>query len=156
VSERIEFDAVIEATGRGGGALVRLPPDAAERFDTRARFPVSVTFNGVPYRGSTMPNGDGTFCVGITKAIQASAGAGIGAVIHVVVERDEAERTVEVPADLAEALAARPGAADAFSEMAYTYRKEFARWLTEAKKPETRARRLAQAVEMIAAGKRLS
>jgi Domain of unknown function (DUF1905) len=68
--ERIDFEAPIEA-GPGGGAFVRLPAAAAEIFGTRARFPVRASFNGVAYRGSTMPLGDGTFCVGVTKAVQA-------------------------------------------------------------------------------------
>src|SRR5207244_12593593 len=62
---------------------------------TRARFPVLVTFNGVAYRGSTMPIGDGTFCVGVTRAVQARAGASVGDRVAVVVERDAGERTVD-------------------------------------------------------------
>ena len=75
--DRLAFDAVIEAD-RGGGAYVRLPADATSVFGTRARFPVRVTFNGIPYTGSTMPMGDGTFCVGILKSIRTAAGVDIG------------------------------------------------------------------------------
>lgn len=153
---RMEFDAVVQATSRGGGgALVPLPANAAEVFGTRARFPVRVTFNGVPYQGSTMPTGDGTFCVGLTKAIRADAGADIGQLVHVVLERDEAERTVDVPKDLAEALQAA-GLMTRFEEMAYTHRKEYVRWVMEAKRAETRTARVAKAVSMISEGRRLS
>ena len=152
---RMEFEAPVEE-GRGGGALVRLPPGAAEVFGTRARFPVRVTFNGVPYRGSTMPVGDGSFCVGITKAVQARAGVSPGDPVAVVVERDAGERTVEVPPDLAEVLSAHPEAAARFDRMAYTHRKEYAAWVASARKPETRRRRLAEALRMIAEGARLS
>lgn len=71
------------------------PVDAATTFETRARFPVQATFNGVPYRGSTMPSGDGRFRLGIAKAIPTRAGADVGATVHVVVGRDPAERVVE-------------------------------------------------------------
>ena len=153
---RMEFDAVVQSTSRGsGGAIVPLPADAAEVFGTRARFPVRVTFNGVPYRESTMPMGDGTFCVGITNAIRSDAGAEIGETVHVVLERDEAERVVEVPADLDDALR-EAGLLPRFEEMAYTHRKEYVRWVTEAKRAETRTGRVAKAVSMIAAGTRLS
>jgi hypothetical protein len=153
---RLEFDAVVQAPPRGGGgALVALPGEAAEVFGTRARFAVRATFNGVAYRGSTMPLGDGTFCVGITKAIRAQAGAEIGQAVHVVVERDDEERVVDVPADLAGALAGA-GLAERFAALAFTHRKEYARWVSEAKRPDTRDRRLAKAVEMIRAGERLS
>ena len=149
--ERMTFEAPIEA-GRGGGAFVRLPADASEVFGTRAGFPVLVTFNGVAYRGSTMPIGDGTFCVGVTKAVQARAGASVGDTVAVVVERDAGERTVDIPPELAAALASHPEAAQRFEAMAVTHRKEYAAWIASAKKPETRQRRLDQAITKIAAG----
>ena len=159
---RLEFDAVVEASGSGrAGALVSLPPGAADVFGTRARFPVKATFNGVPYRGSTMPTRDGTFCIGITKAIRAEAVADIGQPVHVVVERDDGERTVDVPDDLVAALAAA-GMRDRFDAMAFTHRQVYARWVgapawpnaVKARKPETRRRRVEKAIEMIAAGQR--
>jgi Domain of unknown function (DUF1905)/Bacteriocin-protection, YdeI or OmpD-Associated len=153
---RMEFDAVVQSTSRGGGgALVPLPENAAEVFGTRARFPIHATFNGIPYRGSTMPMGDGTFCVGITKAIRADSGADIGDTVHVVLERDNAERVVDVPPDLAEALQ-EAGLMSRFGAMAFTHRKEYARWVAEAKRAETRAARVAKAVTMIGDGARLS
>jgi hypothetical protein len=152
---RIDFETAVEA-GPGGGAFVRLPPGAAEIFGTRARFPVLATFNGVVYRGSTMPLGDGTFCVGVTKAVQARAGASVGDRVAVVVERDAGDRTVDVPPDLAAALASHPEAAARFEAMGYTHRKEYAAWIASAKKPETRRRRLDQAIARIAAGVPLS
>jgi uncharacterized protein YdeI (YjbR/CyaY-like superfamily) len=57
-----------------------------------------------------------------------------------------------VPEALARALSAEPDARDAFEALAFTHRKEFARWIAEAKREETRDRRVAQAVEMIRAG----
>lgn len=148
---RMAFDAPIEA-GRGGGAFVRLPADASDVFGTRARFPVLVTFNGVAYRGSTMPIGDGTFCIGVTKAVQSRAGASIGDRVTVVVQRDAGERTVDVPPELAAALASHPEAAARFEAMALTQRREYAAWIASAKKPQTRQRRLDQAMDRIAAG----
>src|SRR2546423_14053856 len=126
-NERMDFEAPIEA-GPGGGAFVRLPADAAEVFGTRARFPVLATFNGVAYRGSTMPLGDGTFCVGVTKAVQAQVGASVGDTVAVVVERDAGERTVDIPPDLAAALSSHPEAAARFEGMGYTHRREDAAW----------------------------
>ena len=146
------FEARVEE-GRGGGALVRLPGDAAARFGTRARVAVRATFNGIAYRGSTMPMGDGTFCLGITKAIRAAAGVDVGDLVSVTIERDEVERAVEVPPDLGDALRANPAAADRFAGMSYTHRREYASWVADAKRPETRRRRIEQAVAMIAEGK---
>src|SRR3954451_3145084 len=101
--ERLEFDGPVVAGPRGsGGGLVVLPPEAADVFGTKGRVPVRVTFGGVPYRGSTMPMGGGVSCVGIAKAIRGELGLDIGDSVHVVVERDVAERTVDVPPELAE------------------------------------------------------
>jgi hypothetical protein len=147
-TERLEFEAVVEA--EGPGALVRLPADTAERFGTRARFPVRATFNGVAYRGSTMPTGDGTFCLGLTKAVRAAAGVAPDDPVQVTVERDTGERTVEVPADLAAALAGHPEGARRFEAMSYTHRREYVEWIESAKRADTRARRVAKAVAMIA------
>jgi hypothetical protein len=149
---RIEFDAVVEA-GRGGGALVVMPAKSADVFGTGARFPVKATFNGRAYRGSTMPIGDGTFCVGITKALRAAAGVEIGDTVHVVVERDDDPRTVEVPPELAGALR-RAGLEERFGAMAYTHRKEYVEWISDAKREQTRAARIEKAVAMIAEGGR--
>jgi hypothetical protein len=151
---RLEFDDVVRGAALGG-AHVALPPDTAAVFGTRARFPICATFNGVEYRGSTMPMGDGTFCVGLTRAVREQAGVDIGDAVHVVVVRDRSERTVEMPPDLAEALV-RAELTETFDRLAFTHRKEYARWILEAKRPETRLRRIAKALDMIAAGQRLS
>ncbi|MDQ1398507.1 MAG: hypothetical protein QOK20_439 [Acidimicrobiaceae bacterium] len=151
---KLEFDAFIRSS-RGGGALVELPADTAQVFGTRARFAVRATFNGVAYRGSTMPVGDGSFCLGVTKAVQEGAGVDIGDLVHVVLELDTAERTVEVPDDLAAALK-EAALTDTFNAMAYTHRREYVHWIVQAKKDETRRRRLSRAIEMIAGGDRLS
>jgi len=148
----MEFEAVVEA-GRGGGALVRLPDDAADHFGTRGRFPVRATFNGVAYRGSTMPMGDGTFCLGVTKAVQAETGVRPGGRVSVVVERDEEERTVALPVELADALARHPEAAARFERMPFTHRREYAEWIASAKRPETRQRRVERALERIVEGR---
>jgi uncharacterized protein YdeI (YjbR/CyaY-like superfamily) len=71
----------------------------------------------------------------------------------VTVELDTAPREVEVPEALAAALAADPEAKASFDRMAFTHRKEYARWIADAKQEQTRERRLGQALEMIRAGK---
>ena len=152
---RMEFEATIEPGSRGG-ALVRLPDSAADHFGTKARFPVRATFNGVEYRGSAMPMGDGAFCVGVTKAVQAEAGVGAGHTVTVTLRRNDEERRVEVPDELAEAVQANPEATRRFAAMPYTHRKEYAEWVGSARKPETRRRRVEKAVTMIVAGSSFS
>ncbi len=148
----ITFDATVVTPPRGAGALVVLPEESAAILGTRARVPVRATFNGFAYRGSLMPMGNGRFGLGLTKAIRESAGIAIGDTVHVVVERDEEPRTVEVPDDLSAALRAA-GVADRFDSLAYSHRREYVGWVTGAKRAETRADRVAKAVAMVRAGK---
>ncbi|WEG07613.1 YdeI/OmpD-associated family protein [Microbacterium horticulturae] len=85
--------------------------------------------------------------IGMSKAARAELGVEIGDTVDALVELDEGERTVEVPADLAEALDAAPGARAAFDALAFTYRKEHVRAVTETKQPATRKRRITKIVE---------
>lgn len=73
----------------------------------------------------------------------------IGDEVTASIELDTAEPVVEVPADLAAALDADPQLRAAFAALPYSHRKEHVRAITEAKRPETRARRVAAAIEML-------
>ena len=144
------FRARIES-GDGGGAFVVFPYDVAKEFGTRGRVPVKAAFDGVPYTGSLVKCGTSTHMLGILKSIRLQIGKAPGDMIEVELSRDEAERTVDVPEDLASALEHEKVRA-AFEELSYTHRREYVRWITEAKRPETRAARLAKAVTMLRDG----
>ncbi len=140
------FEAVLGAdVGDLPGVVV--PADVAAAMGGRARIPVAGTINGVPFRGSTMPMGDGRHCVGFRKDVRARAGGvEAGDTVAIEISRDDVPRTVAVPDDLAAALAAAPGVRAAFDAMSYTHRKEWVAAVAGAKRPETRTRRIAQAV----------
>jgi hypothetical protein len=89
---------------------------------------------------------DGRNVIGLSKAVRAELGVEIGDEVDVTIELDTAERTVDVPADLAAALDAAPQARAAFEALSYSRRKELARGVAEAKRPETRDRRIASAI----------
>jgi Domain of unknown function (DUF1905)/Bacteriocin-protection, YdeI or OmpD-Associated len=130
---------------------VPVPKDVAARMGLRGMPRVQAVIAGRPYRGSLMPMGDGAYCLGVLKSIQEAAGVEQGDTITVSIELDTAPRTVEPPADLAKILARDKRAAAAWHALSYTNKKEMARGLEEAKKPETRERRLAAAVERLGA-----
>jgi uncharacterized protein YdeI (YjbR/CyaY-like superfamily) len=92
----------------------------------------------------------GKYMLGIPKAFREAAGIAAGDNIVVTVKRDTAERAVETPPDLGLALA-EAGLTDAWGALSYTHKKEHIRAIVEAKQTETRVRRIAKAVEMIAA-----
>jgi hypothetical protein len=141
-----KFDAVIQE-GRGGGAFVEIPFDVkAELGSARPR--VKVTFDGVAYRGTIASMG-GVSLIGILKDIRAKIGKDIGDRVRVTLEADTAPREVEVPRDVAQALKAAKLHA-VFEKMSYTHRKEYITAIEEAKKPETRARRIEKMIEDLA------
>lgn len=147
------FDAIIEAGARGG-ALVEIPFDPEAAWGAR-RVPVRATFDGTAYRGSVVFMG-GRPVLGVTRAVRTALGKDVGDAVRVELARDVAPRTVAVPPELAAALAERPGLAARFEALAYTHRKEFARWVADAKRPETRRRRVAQTLEKLTEGTLLS
>lgn len=87
--------------------------------------------------------------IGLSKAARAELGVEIGDEVTASIEVDTAERVVEVPDDLATALDAEPPLRAAFDALPYSHRKEHVRAITDAKRPETRARRVAAAIEML-------
>jgi uncharacterized protein YdeI (YjbR/CyaY-like superfamily) len=115
------------------------------------RFPVAATINGYTWR-STVVRMRGEYLLGLSKEVRAGAGVDADDDVQVLLELDPAERTVDVPPELAEALARDPDARVAYDRLAYTHRKEFANWVREAKRDETRERRVAKTVEMLHAG----
>ena len=115
------------------------------------RVPVTVTINGFTFRTTTATMG-GRRLVGLNKANKTGAGVEAGDRVEVTIANDTAERVVDVPPDLAKAMARSKAAKATWSGLAYTHQREYAEWITGAKKAETRERRVAQAVERLAAG----
>ncbi|HYR90098.1 MAG TPA: YdeI/OmpD-associated family protein [Terriglobia bacterium] len=148
--KRYKFKAKIEAAD-GGGAYVLFPYDVEKEFGTRGKVPVKATFNDVPYTGSLIKYGYPLHMLGVPKAIREQVGKGPGDTIEVVLWKDEEERTLEMPAEF-EKLIKKEGLLPFFEKLSYTHRKEYCRWITEARKEETRSRRLEKAVEMLKKG----
>jgi hypothetical protein len=148
----VRFKGVLTPTPRGGGGcLVPVPRDVATKLGLKGMPKINAVIGGLPYRGSLMPMGDGTYCLGVLKSIQEAAGVGFGDFITVELELDTTPRIVEVPADLARAIAGNKTMATNWAKLSFTNQKEMARSLEEAKKPETRERRLAAAVAKLRA-----
>jgi bifunctional DNA-binding transcriptional regulator/antitoxin component of YhaV-PrlF toxin-antitoxin module len=141
IKVKLEKHETLEATG------ITIPFDVEEVFGAK-RVPVKATINGEVYRGSIVRMG-GKYLLGIPKAFRQKAGLVAGDNIVVTIERDEEERKVELPADLAHELRKDPSLNDAWKKLSYTIRKEQARGLEDAKKPETRARRLEKTLELL-------
>jgi hypothetical protein len=121
---------------------IRVPAEAVAALGKGKRPPVKVTLNGYTYRSTVAAYGD-EFLLPLSAENRAAAGAGAGDELEVALELDQEPRTVELPEDLAAALAAQPGAREAFDALAPSARKEHVRQVESAKAPETRSRRIA-------------
>jgi Domain of unknown function (DUF1905) len=117
----IGFEAVIE-TGAGGGAYVVVPDTAVESMGGGGRIPVLATFDGVDYRGSVVRRG-GHPLIGVLKEIRSTIGKGPGDRVAVTLERDEKERVVDLPSELASALEGNQAARSAFQALSFTHPK---------------------------------
>ena len=133
----------------GNLCAIRLPFDPTAVFG-RARVPVKVTLNGYTYR-STIAIMGGQALIPLRKTNREAAGLEGTETLDVRLDVDTETREIKPPADLAKALRAAPPAWERWQELSYSHQREYAESVTEAKKPETRARRIEAAVKSIAA-----
>ena len=145
----MRFRATLETNGRTATGI-EVPTSVVDALAAGKLPPVRVTLHEHTYR-TTVARMGGRFLVPVSAEVRRAAGVIAGDELEVGIELDDAPRTVDVPADLAAALAEAPAAAQAWEKLAYTHQKEWARSVEDAKKPETRARRIAAAVEALRA-----
>jgi hypothetical protein len=147
------FRALLEKHENSEATGITIPFDVEKTYGTRSRVPVRGTINGFPYRGTIFPMG-GKYIFVVNRELRANAKVKGGEQISVTMERDDEPRIITPPADLARALRASPAAEAAWDKLSYTHKKEHARAIEEAKRPETRARRIEKAVAALAEGKK--
>ena len=147
---RLEFTATLER--RGPAAAVVLDDEQVAAVGEGAkRFPVVATVEGYTWR-TTVTRMRGEFLLGLNATVREGAGVEAGDTVAVELELDTAPREVDIPDALAAALDGDPAARAAFDALSYTHRKEYARWVEEAKREETRQRRVSQALQMLKEG----
>lgn len=145
-----EFDAFIENGGEKWpeASCIYFPYDIQESFGTKGQVRVNATFDGVPYQGSLANMGSGHILI-LRKDVKAKVRKGHGDTVRVTVQKDTAERVVEVPEVLQKALTADSEIKVFYDSLSYTNRKEYATWISSAKREETREKRLSKAIEML-------
>ncbi|MBO0722996.1 MAG: DUF1905 domain-containing protein [Blastocatellia bacterium] len=139
----------VKIVREGSMCYVPVPFDPKAVFGM-VRAPVKVTLNGYTYR-STIASMGGIVFIPLRKSNREAAGLEGGETIDVKIELDAAKREVDPPADLIKALQAVPQAWERWQELSFTHQREYAEAIDGAKKPETRSRRLENAVRTIAA-----
>ena len=140
--------AIVKIRRDGSMCFIPVPFDPKQHFG-KLRAPVKVTLRGYTYR-STIFSMRGTIFIPLRKSHREAAGLQGDETLPVKFALDTAVREVEVPADLARALETLRNARKHWDELSYTHRREHVEAITGAKKPETRARRIANVMRALA------
>jgi hypothetical protein len=145
-----EFDTVlIKPETVGTWTFFIIPFKVEEVFGQKNHVKVKGTINGIEFRSSLTPRGDGNHYMVVSKLLQEMAGITRGDVIHVVMETDTEERLVEVPELIQLVFKENEEAGRTFEKLSYTRRKDYVDLIMDAKKESTREKRIAQMLEEI-------
>ncbi|HEY0460175.1 MAG TPA: YdeI/OmpD-associated family protein [Pyrinomonadaceae bacterium] len=142
----MKFQTVLEQHENMDATGITIPFDVEAVFGAK-RVPVKVSINDAEYRTTIFFMG-GRYMLAVPKVFRHAAGIKAGEKITVTMEKDTEKRTVEVPQDLAAALE-KSGLSETFLKMSYTHQKEYVNSVSEAKREETRARRIEKTLEML-------
>ena len=143
------FQTTLQVEGRTA-TYFEVPLDVPAVFG-RARPPVRVSIGDHTYRSTVAVYG-GRYFVPLNRQNREAAGVAAGEEVTVELDADTEERTVELPEELRAALDGDEAARAAFESLSYSHRKEYADWVAEATREETRQRRLAKTLERLRAG----
>lgn len=142
-------------TTRGGTwTFLVLPRNSSARLPTRGMTTVRGTLDGHAFTATLEPDGKKSHWLKVNRRLREAAGAKVGDVVTLEIRPAGTEREATVPADLRKALAAAPKARALWSGITPIARRDWVQWIISAKRPETRARRIDNACQMLAAGKR--
>lgn len=145
----------VKLIGQPGSEVAGLKPpfDVVDVFQRKGRVPVKGTINGFPFRSSLMNMGDGHMMV-VNAQTRAGGNCKAGDTVSVVMEIDEEERKVDVPAYLKKIIDGDPKARDAWPKLSFTHQKEYVREIDGAKRPETREKRIAAMLDALRKNRR--
>jgi hypothetical protein len=149
-SDQLRFDSVVELGGKTATGIP-IPDHVVAALGDSKRPPVTITVNGYTYRTTAVRMG-GRFLVPLSAENRTAAGVAAGDEVSVEIALDTVPREVDLPADLADAM--DDAARAAYDALSFTHRKEWVRWVEEAKKPETRAARVEKTVAGLREGRK--
>ena len=140
----------------GSWTFLILPKSASAKLPSRGMATVEGTINGAPFQATLEPDGQRSHWLKVDRKMREAAGANPGDIVTLEIAPTAKEKEPEprLPSDLRKALAAAPKARATWSDIATLARRDWIHWITSAKQPETRTRRVHNACEMLAAGKR--
>ena len=159
-ASKIRFSATLLSPRRPTAKAVSwtfltLPKEASAKLPSRGMTSVEGTLNGFPFRATLEPDGQGGHWLKVDRKMREAAGAKAGDVVTLEIAPVAEEPEPRVPADLRKALAAaQPKVRDVWSDITPIARRDFVHWIVSAKQAATRGRRIENACDMLAKGKR--
>jgi hypothetical protein len=148
----MEFTAQLEKLNDVQVTFLTVPFLAMEVYGVKGRVNVKGTLDGLPYEGVIEPIGNGTHVMIVRNEQLKALRKSIGDTVTVFMERDVEERTVIVPDDFVYALEENPDSLANFEALSYSQQKAYVEWIESAKKAETRAARIQEAIARLAEG----
>lgn len=144
-----------EATKADSWTFLTLPREASAKLPSRGMTSVEGTFNGSPFQATLQPDGQGGHWLRVDRKTRTAGRAEAGDVVTLEIAPVAEEPEPKVPPDLKKALAAaNPKARAIWSDITSVARRDWIQWITSPKRPETRARRIENACDMLTKGKR--
>ena len=138
----------------GSWALLTLPKNASAKLPSRSMMMVEGTINSFPFRAALEPNGKGGHWLKVNKALRDAAGADTGDTVAVEITRVGEEPEIRMPMELRKVLRVAPQVQASWADITPMARQNWILWITTAKQPETRTRRIENACDMLRSGKR--
>jgi len=147
--KKFKFEALIIKHPKLNSGYIEFPFDAEKEFGKKGQIKVKAWFDGFLYRGSLVKMGLPCYWIGINQEVRKQINKNPGDVINVVIEKDDEIRTVAIPDDLTKLLNQNTVAKQKFEKFSYSHKKEWLAWLNDAKKEETRKKRLEKIIEKL-------
>ncbi len=149
MSEKQTFEVLLEKYQNSEATAITIPFDVEKVFGGK-RVPIKATINDADYR-TTIFRMRGKYFVVVPKKFREAAGVKAGETITISMQKDTEPRVIKAPEDLAKALNENPAAKEAWENLSFTHRKEYVMAIEDAKREETRNRRIAKTIEQITA-----
>ena len=157
-ASKIRFKAKLlrpaESAKADSWTFLILPKTASAKLPSRGMTAVEGTINGYSFQAVLEPDGQKSHWLKVDRKLREAAGADAGDIVTLEIAPAAEEPEPTMPADLRKALVAAPKARKLWSDITTVARRDWVHWITSAKQPETRARRIKNACSMLAAGKR--
>lgn len=154
---RSQFSARVLSPDKPGGSswvFVVLPKEASAKLPRRGRTTVDGSLNGCGFQALLEPDGKKSHWLRVDEKLLNESGAEVGDLAAFEIMAVEIEREPEVPPDVVTALDASPEARSTWDETTAIARLDWIHWITSAKQAKTRTKRINDACEMLASGKK--